>query len=66
MHKQSCERIPPGIPMRAQLVERSQAPIRMLISRLGVSAPNRRSLRLHMPCKLLNQLFKTRQGQIPF
>jgi hypothetical protein len=66
MREQPCERIPSSIAMRAQFIECSQAPIRVLVSGLGVSAPYRFGLRFHMPCKLLNQFFKTRQGQIPF
>jgi hypothetical protein len=66
MHKQNCERIAPSMPMRAQFVECSQALIRMLIPCPGISAPNCRSLRLHMPREIFNQILKIRQGQIPF
>jgi hypothetical protein len=51
------ERIPSGIPMSAQLLERSKALVGVFVSCLGISAKNRVGLRCRVVGKCLNKLF---------
>ncbi|HYO54307.1 hypothetical protein [Archangium sp.] len=66
MREKHCERIPSGIAMSTQLIKRGQALVGVLVSGLGITPPYRLGLRLHMPCKLRDKLFKFCHGQIPF